>query len=270
MTLFRPIRWSDRDHFVGPFTFCLSDYKRLAFVFGSGDGDDYPGCRLRVSVGSFTGILALPPILRPWREKVEARWDAETIKRLGRDWYWNCYEREYGFSYSEGFLQVFLGRQTHDSSTTQSWSKHLPWSQWRHVRHSLYGLTGEHYADAPTRMRLGDGHADTWWTTQENCPSRSFAFADYDGEQLTAKTRIEEREWRFGDGWFKWLSVFRKPKIVRSLDITFSGETGKRKGSWKGGTIGHSIQMQSGEFHESAFRRYCAEHSMTFVNPTPN
>ena len=43
-----------------------------------------------------------------------------------------------------------------------------------------------------------------------------------------------------------------------------AGETGKRKGSWKGGTIGHSIGMEPGELHESAFRRYCTEHNMVF------
>ena len=92
-----------------------------------------------------------------------------------------------------------------------------------------------------------------------------FAFKDFDGEELTARTTIEEREWRFGVGWFAWLSLFRKPKISRYLEIAFSGETGKRKGSWKGGTTGHSIEMLPGELHESAFRRYCTEHDMTFV-----
>src|SRR5690606_33228759 len=92
-----------------------------------------------------------------------------------------------------------------------------------------------------------------------------FTFRDFDGEELTATTRIEEREWRFGVGWFKWLSLFRRPKVSRDLEITFSGETGKRKGSWKGGTIGDSIKMLPGELHEPAFRRYCAANGMTFV-----
>ena len=32
---------------------------------------------------------------------------------------------------------------------------------------------------------------------------------------------------------------------------------GPEKGSWKGGTMGHGIDMVAGELHESAFRRYC-------------
>lgn len=53
--------------------------------------------------------------------------------------------------------------------------------------------------------------------------------------------------------------------LRRSLDIRFSGETGHRKGSWKGGTVGHSINMLPGELHEAAFHRYCTEHEMTFI-----
>jgi len=91
------------------------------------------------------------------------------------------------------------------------------------------------------------------------------AFRDFDGEELTATTHISEHEWHFGEGQFKWLSLFRRPKISRSLDISFSGETGRRKGSWKGGTTGHSIEMLPGELHYAAFQRYCAEHQMTFI-----
>jgi hypothetical protein len=138
------------------------------------------------------------------------------------------------------------------------------------VRKSLYGLQGEHvWTEPQTNWRLLnvqeniEAHRKIW-EAEESCPTVSFAFTDFDGEALTAKTKIEEREWRAGTGWFKWLSYFRTPIIHRSLDIRFSGETGKRKGSWKGGTVGHSIEMNPGELHESAFRRYCAEHEMKF------
>ena len=268
------IKWSDNDSYFGPFTYCKDKYRNLALVLGSGDDEDYPGCRIRVSAFGYTVISALPPILKPWRKKVLAHtWDAETVKRLGRDWYYDKHEREYGFSYGHsgsvgdgGFLQVFLGRQTHDSSTEQNWSCSTPWNNWRHVRHSYYDLEGKHFWTEPESHRYGQFGRD--WETlrkqEEMCPSRTFAFADFDGEKLTAKTRIEERQWELGTGWFKWLCHFRKPIISRDLDIDFSGETGKRKGSWKGGTVGHSIEMLPGELHESAFRRYCALHEMKF------
>jgi hypothetical protein len=253
------IRWSDTDRYFSSFiTYAKEKYKTLAIVLGSGD-DDYPGCRLRLSGFSHTLIIALPAIIRPWRKKVPApSWDAATVARLGRDWYWDTHEREYGASCSEGVLSVYLGRQTHDSSTEQRWSAIIPWQNWRFVRHSLYGLQGEWLRD-DTGIWKDD------YAAQGACPSQTFSFVDFDGEALTAKTRIEERKWLFGTGWFRWLSLFCKPKIHRSLDIQFSGETGKRKGSWKGGTTGHSIEMLPEELHESAFRRYCAEHDMGFT-----
>lgn len=266
----KPIHWSDEDRYFGPFTFAKQGkhYRSWAIVLGSGDGDDYPGCRLRVSGFGCTLIVALPAIIKPYRTKVYAQsWDAATVERLGRDWYWDEDEREYGFSYSDGFLRVFLGRQTNDSSTEKSWSKHLPWTQWRHVRHSFYDLSGDLFGHLPNKpsYRVWHNRWDLERAIEAACPAASFDFDDFDGERINATTKIEEREWRFGEGWSKWLSLFRRPKVSRSLSISFSAETGDRKGSWKGGTMGTGIEMLPGELHEAAFRRYCAEHAMTFV-----
>jgi hypothetical protein len=269
------IRWGDNDHYFGPFTFAKEkrSYRPLALVIGSGD-EDYPGCRVRISAFGGTVICALPPIVRPWKKKViVTSWGPETIARLGRDWYWDTHEREYGFSYcgsggigDGGFFQLFLGRQTNDSSTEQRLGYFTPWNNWRHMRHSFYDLSGVHFWSEPEKKYspFTKEYWGNYYAAKSECPTRTFSFTDFDGEALTAKTRIEERQWELGTGWFKWLSDFHKPIIRRYLDIDFSGETGKRKGSWKGGTVGHSIEMLPGELHESAFRRYCAEHEMKF------
>lgn len=272
MTYAKHIRWSDNDTYWGPFVYSKDKYNKLAFVLGSGDDQDYPGCRLRIQGFGRTLIITLPQIIQPWRKKViVTTWDEATIKRLGRDWYWDTHEREYGFSLSDSgdvgsstFLQVFLGRQTHDSSTTQNWCCSLPWTDYRHVRHCFYDLKGDLFWTEPKHIKGTPWNHESWYKAKDECPTRSFAFADFDGEQLIAKTRIEERQWNFGTGWFKWLQYLRKPIIHRSLDIEFSGETGKRKGSWKGGTIGHAINMLPDELHEAAFRRYCVKHQMTY------
>ncbi len=274
------IRWSDNDRHFGPFTYSKDrkGYRPIAAVLGSGDCEDSSGCSIRLSAFGHTLISTLPQIIMPYRTKVIASsWDAATVARMGRDWYWDYTEREYGFSYCRGggvgnggFLQVFFGRQSNDGRTEQRWGCFTPWNNWRHVRRSLYGLNGEHIWTEPevqwrllnTQQNI-EKHREIW-DSEKACPTRTFSFKDFDGEELTAKTRIEERQWELGTGWFKLLQYFKKPIIYRSLDIEFSGETGKRKGSWKGGTIGHSIEMLPGELHESAFRRYCAEHEMTF------
>lgn len=273
-------RWGDNDRHFGPFTAAWSDkYASWGAAACSGD-DEYRGASLRLHLGPLTLLMALPDrLIPPHRTKVHANWDAATVERLGRDWYYNVHRREYGFSFNgTGMvgdtvaLHVRFGAQTHDSSTERSKCYFLPWTRWRHVRRSLYDLDGAHFADIPERLphlRLGDpGFNNHWEAThalEAACPAAKFAFKDYDDEELTVTARIEEREWRRGEGWFRCLSWFSKPIIHRSLDLHFSGETGRRKGSWKGGTIGHAIEMLPGELHEDAFRRYCTAHDMTFV-----
>lgn len=264
--MMKAIRWGDNDRYFGPLTFSRNtSYRYTGIVLGSGDGDDYPGCRLRVSFFGWTMIAALPAIIKPWRKWVDTS-HYEWSKSPGG--YWDTGEREYGFTISDGHLSVGLGRVTNDSSTEQRWGYFLPWTQWRHVRHAFYDEAGNLFHERCGKSpRLGSAEYEADRAAEESCPALTFEFLDFDGERLTARTRIEQREWLFGVGWFKWLSLFRKRRVSRSLDIHFSGETGKRKGSWKGGTIGHSIGMKQGEAHESAFRRYCAENSMTFVGP---
>lgn len=254
-------RWGDNDRYLGPFTWAYSDsYQHWAVVLRSRgeEGGDGGRCSLRLSMRKATLIIALPGIVRPWREKVYPKWDAATVQRLGRDWYWDVDPRQYGFSLSDGNLSIYYGRVTHDSSTDQNWGCFLPWTQWRHVRHCLYGLRGELLLKEP-KAPVSHAHREAWDAIEKRCPHAVFAFEDFDGQRLTASTRIEEREWHFGTGWFKWLSLFRRPKIRRSLDIKFSDEVGRDKGSWKGGTIGTGIEMTATELHESAFRRFCEQ-----------
>ena len=108
---------------------------------------------------------------------------------------------------------------------------------------------------------------EEWREIEKNCPTAAFEIEDFDGQHLTATTRIEEREWHFGAGWFKWLSWFLRPKIRRSLNIDLSDEMGREKGSWKGGTMGTSIEMTQTELHESAFRRFCEQDQRSKSGP---
>lgn len=264
-------RWGDNDHYFGPFTFARDHaWKPLGIVLRSTNDEGF-GCSLRLSAFSFTMIVALPSwILQPERKKVFPDcWDADTIKRLGRNWYWDITPREFSITSSDGHLCISYGRQTHSSDTEQRWGCFLPWMNWRHVRHSLYALDGRLYAHLPQGIRFDDPQRDAERALEESCPTASFNFTDFDGEALVAKTHISEREWRYGTGYFKWLSLFVPHKIIRSLGIQFSGETGKRKGSWKGGTIGHSITMLADDTPTSAFMRYCQENQMNFMSLIP-
>lgn len=245
-------RLTSNDINLGPITIGESDkhWRPIGIVLCSGE-EEYPGCSLNLYTGWRTLRIALPQLLQPWRQWVDTSRHAWAGSAGG---YWDVHRREFGFRLSDGFLQVFLGPQTHDSTTTKSWCTHLPWTQWRHVRHSMYDLQGAHFwTEAPQPRR----DWDDWHKAREQCPKDRFLIEDYDGARVVATTYIEEREWRFGQKWCSWLSVFRRPRVKRSLSISFETEVGLDKGSWKGGLMGTGIDMLQGELHEAAFRRFC-------------
>lgn len=251
---------TDNDRNWGPFT--LGRWKNTFTVeLSTGDEEDGPmQNQLQFIAFGWALRIKLPNLVPCARQKIQAGWDAETVKRLGRNYYFNTWNRRFGITLSDmgngyDFLQIKYGRQTHDSDTDQSWCKHLPWKQWRHVRRSLYTPDGVFFYTEPNKRGM-DAFRDVM-KKEEECPVCHFGFEDRDGEMIVATCRIEEREWHKGEGWFKWLKWFYHPKIHRSLDLHFSAEVGPDKGSWKGGTIGHSCEMLLGDTPETAFRRYC-------------
>ncbi len=250
-------RLTDNDKNFGPLT--LAKWSKTFSAYIESGDDECPQSAITIIAFGWALRLRVPTWLcRPWKARwVECNWDAETINRLGRSGYWEIHERRFGFSLSDmgngyDFFQLFFGPQTHNSSTTKSWSKHLPWKQWNHVRHSLYTPRGGLFY---TEQHRSDFRV--FFDAKEKCPKSHFRFEDYDGELIVATCCIEEREWHKGSGWFKWLRWFSAPKICRSLDLAFSAEVGPEKGSWKGGTTGHGIDMLSGESAKEAFQRYC-------------
>jgi hypothetical protein len=260
------MRLTDRDRSFGPLTFGLTTWRAISLTVHSHGGDE--GYKWNALVIYFYGLafrLYLPRFIRPYRKKVQATyWDAATIARMGRDWYWDEEPREYGFSLCDGHFSLHFGIQPGDSSRDQYWGCLLPWTQWRFIRFSLYQPDGTHFytqLESERRAARKDGmrHFQEQMDAQEKVGKRLFTFRDFDGELITATTHIEEREWHFGDKWCSWLSYFRKPKIHRSLSINFSSEVGREKGSWKGGTLGHGIDMLPNETMEDAFRRYCSQ-----------
>lgn len=255
-------RWNDTDKHFGPFTHSkdTGNYHRVGVVLESGD-DEYPGCCLRLHGFKHTLTVWLPPVIRPYRVKhIATSWDEATIERLGRNWYYETFSRVYGAVAAEGSLHVRYGAQTHDSLSTKSKCYFFPWRQWRFVRFSLYDTNGVLFWQVGRNKERKGGAADLFkaqYEATQACPKLAFEFEDYDGQRITATTHIEEREWLAGEKWCAWLSWFRRPRVRRELSLSFSAEVGPEKGSWKGGTVGHGIELLDGELHEAGFRRYC-------------
>lgn len=246
-------------------------WKSYGIALDSGDSD-YRGCKLVLQgFGNYVQVFLPQWVLRPVREFRDL---SGYVGHPSYQWlkpnqdgtygYTEVHSREYGFSWSDRALHIRYGKQTNEWPGCKSKCFFMPFLEWRHVRFSLLDLQGNRLWDEPTkgdfRARMAKREE-----AEKNTPTEVFAFDDFDGERLNVTCQVHEREWRLGTGWFKWLSLFAKAKIIRTLDLQFSGETGRRKGSWKGGTLGHSIEIGHGETPESAFRRYCAEHDMTFA-----
>jgi len=260
-------RLTDNDHRFGILTYGKSHSPwrnfRLAWRSSGDNHDDFEhDPKHNVITGDLFGwifSIRMPNIIKPHCIKHTPEWDQATIDRLGRNYFYEYVRREYGFSVFEGHFVLRFGTQTDDSRSTKSWSCFLPWTEWRHIRHNYYDRFGRVFG--PNQAKIKDYD----WSFADTVPKVVFNIDDYDNERVTATTYIEEREWKFGTGWFKWLSLFRKNMVRRSLNISFSSEVGKKKGSYKGGTIGHSIDMLPRELHETAMKRYCEKHEMTFM-----
>lgn len=131
------------------------------------------------------------------------------------------------------------------------------WKKYTFVAHRLFNFDGSVLAEGKNIENSWDypGHE-----------KMRFQFRDgYDEERITATAKLEEREWSRGTGWMKWLKYFYPPMIKRSLDLSFDKEVGSRKGSWKGGTVGHSIDIEKGEQPRCAMERYCSENGHYFL-----
>lgn len=266
-------RLTDNDHNFGPLTIGYFRWNALSiYLTSGGDDEDGGGYRNALHINAFNWSirLLLPNFIRPFREWVECpSWDEATVSRLGRSGYWKQFERRYGLGLYDGdhFVIRFGVQEGFDNlprgvkESRKAWF--LPWKQWRMVRHSLYDRNGDHFHTEPDRSNLtGDARfaaQKEWWAKRDECPRVEFWFEDHDGEIIKASTYIEEREWLKGEGSFKWVSWFCKPMIRRDLEMSFSREIGKEKGSWKGGIMATGIQMLPGELHEEAFRRYCKQ-----------
>ncbi len=261
-------RWNGKNEkHIGPLTLCLDDNNgRFGFMLDSGDEDDgQPGCHFRLYLHRLTVLCELPAIIKPHRSWVDTSRYEFSKPPHG---YWQCDAMEYGFNVTGGAVHVHHGRQTHDSETCKSKCYFLPWREWRQISHVLIAPDG-------TVSRNFAGEFQSLYEQIAALPKERYEIEDYDGTRITVETYIEERIWRRGVGWCRWLGYVTPKKRRRSLDLHFLSEVGPGKGSWKGGVVGTSIEMRPGETSEQAMRRFCGEdhrskggrYKMKFIGP---
>lgn len=184
------------------------------------------------------------------------------IPKIGKyEWHANVY----GISWHENFVSIKYGKQTHDSSTEQNKGFFLPWLTKRFCGLRYYDLNKKLLIEMVEQQGK---HID--WKIREAIeqavPKIVFKFTDYDGEEIEATCHIEERWWKHGESWCKWLSIFVKDTVQTTLSMSFDKEVGQRKGSWKGGITGTGAKIELGETPFFAFKRYADKHSLTDIS----
>ena len=220
--------------------------------------EDSDGPHNILNIGFFHTSLwfKIPQIIKPKKVWV----DISKYSWATRDGYWDSIRRDYGFSINEEALHIHYGIQPGSwSSVDKENSDHtkvyfLPWNQDRRIRYDFLNTDGSYYCSANDRS---DGRIDfdAIRSAEESVTKIKFSFTE-NGNPNIATCHLEEWEYAKGTSWCSWLSLVTKNKVYRRLEIKFENETGPRSGSWKGGTMGTSINLEDGESALSAFIRY--------------
>lgn len=215
-------------------------------------------CLLHLALFKHSWWFRIPRLFKPKKIWVKSTYGLER-KHLGGRGYWNYIPRDYGFSVDREALHLHYGIQPgvwsrNDKANSDHTKVYfIPWNETRRVRYQFY------HPDGSTFYTVNE-HKGTDWDKvrdiKEQVPKIVFKFNDCDGEEVTCTAFVEEMEWRWGNGWFKWVGWFRKPIIRRMMDLEFSKPVGWDKNHWKGGCTGHSVDMLPGETPLQSFTRY--------------
>lgn len=229
-----------------------SEHSGFTFHLSSLDNDrpSEKSCNyLTVRVWSHFWHIQIPELIKP--------------KRIQQKEYNNTVRRMYGLSIDDTALYVYYGIQPGSwNRDDQENSDHckvyfLPWNQTDRVQYDFLNPDGTLFMKATDKPN-GACDMDAINKARDYVPKIIFKFNDFDGTEVTATCYREIMRWEYGTGLFKWVKWFRKPIISNSLSIQYDKEVGQNKSSWKGGLIGHSIDILEGETPLDAFKRYGA------------
>lgn len=220
--------------------------------------DEREYAQLCISWRNTSKYFKIPNIIKPKIITVANHYRPEQYGSVRQE----LIEQRYGFQIYEEYCWIMYGNHTHDSSTEQHLSFNLGWRDHTFVRWSAYD-TDHQFVEHFELKGIKKWDMKDVDTIRDNLPKVQIRFNDYDGEEIIATCNIEEREWHIGRGLWAWLKYFNKPLIVRVIEIEFNKETGKRKGSWKGGTIGCSEIIAPSESIFDSFSRYAKKNNFT-------
>ena len=222
-------RWSDKDFNFLIFKFwSTSEYSRsIGAEYRTCQDEDGPSTHNAVFLYFF--YFGMMVVLPNFLKSVEVKRECYHITKLTPEqriaqgyenhpgYYKEHLYRKYGFSYSfeNKFLQLFYGIQSDDSDDKPK------------VKSYFNPITSLTYI-SNTKSSIKDN-------------SGLVTLTDTDGTKLYAQFGSYTQTYHRGTGWFSFLRFLTKKITYHRIEINYSEECGKRKGSWKGGTLSASI-----------------------------
>lgn len=186
--------------------------------------ENYP--RINISLFFFTLTIALPS---------------------PNEWINECDPPKWGVAIHNNTFWIYKGGEGNLNGGNKWWTWDIPFFTTSWVRTSILLKDNTWAHETPgNNQRFYD---DEWKQKQM---SWDYDFTDKtDNTVIPTKIYVEEREWR--PKWLTWTKKFAK--VRRTIDIHFSAEVGRRKGSWKGGVIGCGYDLQPNEHPIDCIKR---------------
>jgi len=154
-------------------------------------------------------------------------------------WTNECDCPKWGIAIHNNTFWVYKGGKGNMDGGSKWWTWDIPFITKDWIRTSI--LLKNNSWEHETNGNHKNFYEDNWKIKQAVW---EYDYKDkYDGEIIPTKIYVEEREWR--PKWLKWTKVFAL--VNKTIDIHFSKEVGKKKWSWKGGTIGCSYKLLDNE-----------------------
>jgi len=217
------------------------------FVEKAGYFDERP--QLHTSVTQLVAILCLPLIafsawflfLIPF---VFFGWGTLYINLPIKTGIQDCESAAWGFNYHNNAVWIYIGGGGNFEGGKKWKTFHMFWElDWIRTSTLLVDGTWFHETKSNRKEWGGDGYGSHDWLNKEKWQEVHPYLDSYDNTTVKATISVEEREWRPRGA--KWTSLFAK--IRKDIMVEFDNEVGKEKGSYKGGTIGCSYEMQPNE-----------------------
>lgn len=162
-------------------------------------------------------------------------------------WTDECSAPKWGLSIHNATIWIYRGGKGNMHGGNKWWTWSIPFITKKWVRSSI--LLKDDTWEHETSLGKKNFWLESWNTKKK---SWNYDYTDnYDGEVIPTTIYIKQMEWR--PKWLTWTSLFAKKRTT--IDVDFSKECGKEKGSWKGGCLGCSYELLPNEHPLDCLKR---------------